>query len=278
MDGAPLWSLDHCSDRQYFHKFTDVVRILAEWFEPYGGLRGKDVLEFGCGEGTVALGIALQHEPRRVVGAEILDVHENCLPYARKNLGLDALPDNLSLVRIEPGEDIARLGTFDRIYSWSVFEHVHPDLLLRAFQSLKAALAPGGVVFLQISPLYFSRDGSHLAPWIPVPWGHLTMDSDAYFQQLMSAPDTPPDLRNAWSVYIPIDAPRQEERKILWETYRTLNKATAPQLEQLARQAGLTIVRDFRTTADGAIPPELAKDFDENILLTEQIVWLLQHS
>ena len=250
MKSAQQWSLDHCKNDQYRHKFTTVVRILSEWFEPYGGFAGKDVLEFGCGEGTVALGVALQHRPARMVGVEVLDVYEKCLPFARDNLGLDALPANLALRKIAPGADIAGLGKFDCVFTWSVFEHVSQELLPRAFETLKGALKPGGAIFLQISPLFYSRDGSHLAPWIPVPWGHLALQADDYYRRLLAAPQTPDDLKSHWSVYIPADAEQTEERRLLWETYDTLNKATAPQLARLAAQAGLKIVRDYRTRND----------------------------
>jgi SAM-dependent methyltransferase len=276
MEIKRTWSLDLCRNDQYRHKFTDVVRILAEWFEPYGGFEGKDILEFGCGEGTVALGLALQHRPRRVVGVEILDVYKKCLPFARDNLGLESLPDILSLHKIAPGAGFADLGKFDCVFTWSVFEHVSQEFLPEAFEMLKKALKPGGVIFLQISPLYYSRDGSHLAPWIPVPWGHLALQADDYYKRLLSAPATPDHLRSSWSVYIPMDAEQAEERRVLWETYDTLNKATAPQLARLAAQAGLKIVRDYRTRNDDPIPSDLAEIFNEDVLRTEQIVWMLQ--
>ena len=112
MTDALRWSLDHCTNEDYRHKFTDVVRILGEWLEPYGGLTGKDALEFGCGEGTVALGVALQHRPRRMVGVEILDAYENCARLARDNLGLDALPENLQFRRIRAGGGYLRPRSF----------------------------------------------------------------------------------------------------------------------------------------------------------------------
>jgi SAM-dependent methyltransferase len=278
MKSERRWSLDHCKNDQYRHKFTDVVRILVEWFEPFGGLAGKDVLEFGCGEGTVALGVALQHEPKRMVGVEILDVYEKCLPFARDNLGLESLPENLTLHKITPGDDISGLGNFDFIFTWSVFEHVSQQLLPAAFKTLKRALNPDGVIFLQISPLFYSRDGSHLAPWIPVPWGHLALQADEYYRRLLAAPKTGDNLRASWSVYIPSDAEEAEERRLLWQTYDTLNKVTAPELMRLATQSGLKIVRDYRTKNDDAVPATLAEVFHEDVLRTEQIVWLLRHA
>lgn len=272
------WTTQNCEDKIYSHKFNDVVRIISEWFEAHGGVAGKDVLEFGCGEATVALGLALQKKPQRLVGVEILDVVFKCADYARKNLGLETLPNNLELYKIEPGQRLTDLGTFDFIYTWSVFEHVRRDTLQDAFRSIADVLRPGGVVFLQISPLFYSRDGSHLAPWINQPWGHLSMEHDVFKETLWDAPATPEALRKAWSVYIPLDADQEIEQQKLWETYVTLNKTTAPQLERAAADAGLQIIRDYRTKNDDAIPLDIAEIYDEDTLRTEQIVWLLTHN
>jgi SAM-dependent methyltransferase len=272
------WSIDRCHSDIYRNKHLNVVRILDEWFEPHGGLAGKDVLEFGCGEGTVALGLALQKKPSRVVGVEILDVFEQCFPLAQENLGLHSLPKNLELHQIVPGQDLSHFGMFDCIYSWSVFEHVTQDLLPVVFKGIKSVLKPNGTMLLQISPLYYSCYGSHLSPWIPIPWGHLTLQNDVFYQHLMSAEETPNDVRSAWAVYIPIDAKREIERRILWETYSTLNKVTAPQLARIINGSGLKIVRDYRTVAETPVPKELSELFSEDILKTEQIVWMLQHA
>ncbi len=167
---TPVWAFNSKTLADYRHKFENTCGILSDWFQPYGGLAGRDVLEFGCGEGTMATGIALQYEPRRMVGVEILDIVCQCSRFARQNIGLERLPDNLELHQIKPGADLTAFGKFDAIFTWSVFEHVDPSLLARAFRTLAAVLKPGGALFLQISPLFYSATGSHLFPWIPVPW------------------------------------------------------------------------------------------------------------
>lgn len=259
------------------HKFTEVVDIIADWFEPFGGVEGKDLLEFGCGEATVALGMALRKAPRQVVCVEILDVINRCEENFRKDFGLDKIPANLKPQQISPGQDLRNLGVFDFIYCWSVFEHVKRDMIEVAFRTISDVLKPNGVLFLQISPLYYSWSGSHLSPWIDVPWGHLLTEDATYRQALYDAAETDELIRKAWSVYIPVDAPKEVERDLLWETYSTLNKVTAPHLERAARLAGLKIVRDYRTKSDRIIPQELSEIFDEDVLRTDQIVWLLRH-
>lgn len=274
MENETIWKSDNPIHQ---HKFTNVVDIISDWFQPYGGVAGKDVLEFGCGEGTVALGMALRKAANRVVGVEILDVIDECEANARANFGVPTLPVNLHPKKISPGQNLRPFGLFDFIYCWSVFEHVKHDMLETVFRSIADVLKSDGVLFLQISPLYYSREGSHLAPWVGQPWAHLTMEHEDYRKALYNAPPTDEYVRKAWSVYIPLDAPKKEERDALWETYGTLNKATAPQLERAAASAGLKIVRDYRTKCDDPIPQDLLEIFHEDILRTEQIVWLLRH-
>lgn len=270
------WSEDLIRDPLYRAKFVNCPDIIEHWLSEAGGLAGKDVLEFGCGEGTMALGVALRKDPARVIGVEILDVHSQCLPIARRQIGLEALPDNLHLRQIEPGADLTQWGKLDVIYSWSVFEHVSQDLLDAAFASIRAALKPGGAFFLQISPLYYSPNGSHLEPWVLDPWAHLWMQEDLFRRRLWNAPETPPKVRSEWAVYIPTDAALEFERQALWATYSTLNKITAPQLARLAVHAGFEIVRDYRTQARDQPPAELLEIFSPDVLTTEQIVLLLR--
>ena len=272
------WSIEKIQDPLYRTKFVTVPDIISDWLSETGGVYKKDVLEFGCGEGTMALGMALRKQPQRVVGVEVLDVYEQCLPMARQQIGLQSLPHNLFLRKIAPGSDLTRFGTFDVIYSWSVFEHVSQDMLAPALGSIKSALNPDGSFFLQTTPLYYSANGSHMGPWIPEPWAHLWMQHDVYQRKLLEAPTTPPNVRSEWSVYIPLDADQITERAALWNTFLTLNRITAPQLCRLVTEAGFKIVRDYRTRDEIPIPPNLAEIYNEDILTTQQIVLLLRHA
>lgn len=272
------WSIDKIQDPLYRTKFVEVPDIIAEWLCDSGGLYKKDVLEFGCGEGTMALGTALRKEAQRVVGVEVLDVFDQCLPLAKQQIGLEALPDNLHLQKIAPGSDITEWGQFDVIYSWSVFEHVSQAFLPRALETIKAALKPDGFFFLQVTPLYYSSNGSHFAPWIPEPWAHLSMQHDVFRERFFNAPETSAKVRNEWTVYLPANADTPTERAVLWDMYLTLNKVTAPQLCRLACEAGFKIVRDYRTTCDQPVPQHLSEVYSEEVLKTEQIVLLMQHA
>ena len=76
---------DRLTDPVYRQKFFAVTDVIAEWVSNHGGLAGRDILDFGCGEATMALGIALRYGARRVVGVEIHGEIDNAVPYGPVN-------------------------------------------------------------------------------------------------------------------------------------------------------------------------------------------------
>jgi cyclopropane fatty-acyl-phospholipid synthase-like methyltransferase len=243
----------------YRNKFVNVPDTIADWVRDYGGLAGRDVLDFGCGEATMALGIALRHAAHRVVAIETHAEIDNCVPYAKAELGLDILPANLELIRVQPDSTLDPLGTFDVIYSWSVFEHVSQELIVSCFEKIKRVLRPQGVMFLQTTPLYYSAEGSHLKPWVPAPWAHLSMQQSLLYEALRRKTDS------------------EEQANHLQWVYETLNRVTAPQLLRAARRAGFEILREYTTSDDMEIPLEVKERYNESVLRTNQLVFLARH-
>lgn len=261
-----------CANRIYRHKMVNFAQVTVDWC---GDVTGRKVLELGCGDGTVALGMALQHSPSRVVAVDTDNVHQNCLALARDNIGIIGLPDNLSLHQIEPGQDLSGFGLFDVAYSWSVFEHVEQRYLSRVLATVRDALKPESVFFLQISPLYYSAFGSHLQPWVPEPRAHLSMQNDTFRAIYYQAPDASEEAREGWAPNANDIDPRAE-RDGGWKTYETLNKITAPHLVRLAEGVGFEIIKDYRTLNEHPIPAQLSDIYNRDTLLTEQVVLLLR--
>ena len=56
--------------------------------------------------------------------------------------------------------------------------------------------------------------------------------------------------------------------------YESLNKATAPGLLRAAKDAGFTIVREYYTRDSETPPSELLEVFHEDVLMTDQLVFL----
>lgn len=254
------WSADKIDDATYHAKFIDVPRVISDWLSEHGGIAGKDILDFGCGEATMALGLALQYGPRRVVGVEIHDEIDNALPYATAQLGLDRLPDNLELRLVDPDASLEALGTFDIIYSWSVFEHVSQELIVDCLAKMRRVMRPDGIMFLQTTPLYYSAEGAHLMPVVAAPWSHLSMQQDRLYDELR---------RNA-------DSPEQAEH-LQW-VYERLNRVTAPGLLRCAEQAGFAVIKEYRTYNEIVVPEDLKEIYTMEALTTNQLVFLAKHA
>jgi len=241
-------------------RFVDVPATVADWLAPYAVLEGAEVLDFGCGEGIAALGLAMRFGPKRVVGVDIMPDPERCLSVAKAHLGIDSLPANLQLHRVRPGYLHDANDRFDFAYSWSVFEHVDQTLLDHSISLVSSALRPGGVFLVQIEPLYYSAEGSHLFHVLKQPWIHLRMQHNR-LEDLLRRTLSDVDQANA-----------------LWSTYCTLNRITHQDLVARIRKGGFEILRTLTTTQDVAPPAELLGAFDKAALVTNQVVVLARKS
>ena len=111
----PTWSPASIKDEIIRTKFINLPKIISEWVEKHIDLSNAEILDFGYGEGITALGMALQYQPSRVVGVDIMPDPERCLPIAQSELGLSSLPDNLELHRVKSGHLHSENDYFDII-------------------------------------------------------------------------------------------------------------------------------------------------------------------
>lgn len=253
-----VWCPETISNETYRTKFNNLPGIIGDWLSDHGGLAGREILDFGCGEATTALAIALGNPSSRVVGIDIMPDFSLCAGLARDQLGLDALPDNLALHGVVPGALHDQTDRFDVIYSWSVVEHVEDRLLPNTLGLLRERLKPGGRLFIQIAPLFFSEDGSHLMAWVPEPWGHLLNQHDVYLDKLHLA------------------CASEANFETLRSMFETLNRLTGDELVGHAHDAGFSVTRQFRSDRNTLIPERLRQVYRPEILLNEQIVLLLE--
>lgn len=250
------WSEEAITDEDFRAKFIKLPGIIQEWVREHLVLEGSDVMDFGCGEGITALALALKLKARQVVGIDIMPDIERCLPKAQAQLGLERLPENLTLYRVEPGHLHDHHDRFDLIYSWSTFEHVDQRIFGDVLLRLRGTLKPGGLLFVQIAPLYYSSEGSHLFHKISERWGHLLDQESVFYDKLAAA------------------VPDEEELRALWSTYRTLNRLDAGELVDALRNYGFEILRTYTTQEDYELPEKLRSVFQEEALRTNQIVAL----
>lgn len=120
---------------------------------------GERVLDFGCGLGYHAIGLA-------EAGADVvgLDINERWLATARRNADARAC----QRVRFTDSLDGE---VFDVVLSYNSMEHFsEPASILT---QMRDALAPNGRVMIAFSPPWLSAYGAHMNQITPVPWVHL---------------------------------------------------------------------------------------------------------
>jgi SAM-dependent methyltransferase len=124
-----------------------------------GGSRASTTLELGCWDGMVSG--ELQRMGRQATAVD--NRAEGFDPRATA-AGARLLQQDATHLEFED-------ASFDCVFSYDAFEHVGaPDLVL-----LEAARVtkPGGHVFLEFGPIYFSPRGQHLYRSIRVPYCHV---------------------------------------------------------------------------------------------------------
>jgi ubiquinone/menaquinone biosynthesis C-methylase UbiE len=137
--------------------------ILESYADRLGDLRGKSVLDVGCGLGGKT--VAYAEAGARVTGVDISEDNiSRCVEFARSR-GVEAVFTAGDAERLPFAE-----GAFDAIIANDSLEHfASPEGALR---ELARVLKSGGSIFLFFTP-WGSPLGSHLYDYIHTPWCHL---------------------------------------------------------------------------------------------------------
>lgn len=255
MDADRFRSLAEAAPPDLRQKLLVLPAIVADWLEPHGGLAGRKIMDFGCGLGELATGLAFAEPEAEVIGLEVT-AEPTRLSAALDPLGL-APPPNLSFRQVALGE-VGEDDGFDLIVSWSVFEHIQRNQFDAVMARLKTRLKPGGLLFMQVSPLFFSPEGSHFWALGYTDWQHLTRELSEVREDL-----------DASSL-------NDRQRELHWKLFLRLNRFTAPDFERRLAAAGYSVLRRQIDRIDREPPAELLTAYDREALMTEQIVLLLR--
>jgi len=127
-------------------------------------LRGRTVLDFGCGRGEDAVAIA-QHGAQFVTG---LDIREDLLQAARRRAHEAGVGSRTRFTQ-------NAAAPADVIVSLDAFEHLHdPDTALAQMYSL---VKPGGRALIAFGPTWYHPRGGH--SFSVFPWAHLVFTERA---------------------------------------------------------------------------------------------------
>ena len=150
-----------CGGGAYKGKSKLAVLMGSEFFSK---IAGKTIIDFGCGEGTDAVEMALRGA-RRVIG---IDIREDVLQVARRN-AISAGVHDTCLFATSTNE------LADVVVSMDAFEHFSvPGEVLRIMNSL---LNPSGEVLVCFGPTWYHPLGGHL--FSVFPWAHLVFSEKA---------------------------------------------------------------------------------------------------
>lgn len=123
-------------------------------------LSQASVLEVGCGYGEQCAALQDIYQAR-VVGID---------PWPRIKQGPYAARDFYRNEDITAQDISKKMGPFDYICSYDVFEHI--DKPRAALESVFSLLAPGGKAYLKYN-LHRGASASHLMKYLDFPWVHL---------------------------------------------------------------------------------------------------------
>jgi len=183
-----------------------VPKIVQSSLNPFIDLKSSTFIDFGCDLGLKTYGYSKSIGLRKIVGIDIQDNFVNLPQVLNKIVGDAALPDNLEFMAIEKGGSLDRLSPADGFISWSVFEHIDRDVLMRVAGDLFDTLRPGAVSFVQVNPLYLSPYGSHLRHILDTPWQHLFFEGDDLKEHILAKLNFNHQAAEAaWSLYLSLN-------------------------------------------------------------------------
>jgi ubiquinone/menaquinone biosynthesis C-methylase UbiE len=220
----------------------DAVDEVIEFLRPEGiEVSGSEVLDLGCGDGIISLGLLRRAGAARVMGCDLFEVDrpflaEKCIEHGEPPISES---EAISFVVSDPTRLPFDDNSFDVVTAWSVFEHVlDPRPLLR---EVVRVLRPEGVVFLQIWPLWNSEHGSHLWTWFDQPFQHLMLNKDEVREHLEEKiPDE--DLASA-----------------MFDLYRSCNKISIDELQMAMIDAGLFLCKVDVVSSSFHVPRDLQR-------------------
>lgn len=138
--------------------------LLRVYPELLDRIRGRRVLDFGCGPGTQSVALAVAGAAS-VVG---VDLNPRALEEARRTAEEHGVSARVQFVQAL-GPD--HRGGFELVVSQNSMEHFRdPEAILRTMAN---ALAPKGEMLVTFGPPWFAPYGAHVHYFTKLPWVHL---------------------------------------------------------------------------------------------------------
>lgn len=224
-------------------KEADELAYGAERLRALGdpaALAGRVLLDLGCGAGIKTAAYAAGAPTARLVVG--MDRDEAAVARAAEAARRRGGRGPAFLVADAAALPL-REGCVDLLLSENAFEHI-PDVAA-ALRETARVLRTGGRAALQFFPLYYSRYGSHLWDYLPIPWVHVWASPGTVFaafrrRLLAEVPRLRRELRGVVGPGEILGHLRYSRVQFL-----TLNRLTPARFYRLVSQAGEWRLEEF---------------------------------
>ena len=201
-------------------------------------VHGKDVLDFGCGDGPLSRYLAATKRPRRVIG---VDLNPQAIERAVAAAGSPppgvVLEFKLGSTEGLPVPD----QSIDTLVAFDCLEHVMAPAPI--FRDWYRVLRPGGRCLIEWFP-YKGPWGPHMESLIPIPWAHVVFGQNAMFRAAEAIYDLPEFTPRHWDLD---EAGQKKPNKWrAWSTFKEqgyINELDLAGLRRLVSAAGFQIAR-----------------------------------
>jgi len=216
------WNRGH--EDWFFRHFDHAALVVTDYLLKQHPLLKGRILDVGCGDGLIDLGIFLRVQPEELVGIDPFKGFER-LPgvLAANHLPNDLLDDPRLQFRAEDGNAIPYPDDyFDVVVSWGSLEHIAGGYG-EALGEIRRVLKKDGLLFVHPG-LYYGALGNHLGEFFDDPFVHLKLAPEELRRAVLSTP--PKRMDRAGHVATP------EE---YWRWYMELNPIRVADFERELR-------------------------------------------
>ena len=203
-------------------------------------LRGKDILDFGCGDGALSLHLAMEEGASSIIG---VDLEPTAIARAKTALESTKLPRSVRIEFLEGSTNGLPIPdkSIDVLVAFDCLEHVMSPLPI--FRDWFRVLRPGGRCLLEWFP-YRGPWGPHMESLIPIPWAHVLFGQQAMFRAAARLYDLPQFVPRHWDLdSTGIKKPNKWKQ---WSSFREqgyINELDIKTFRSITQAAGLRINR-----------------------------------
>ncbi len=211
----------------FFRHFDHAALVVTDYLLQQDPLLRGRILDVGCGEGLIDLGILLRMQPEELVGIDPFRGFDR-LPevVAANGLPTDVLDDpRLKFLAADANEVPFSDDHFDVVVSWGSLEHIAGGYA-KALREIRRVLKRDGLLFVHPG-LYYGALGNHLGEFFDDPFIHLKLPPQQLREKVLGT--EPQRMDRAGHVATP------EE---YWRWFTELNPITVAGFEKELRDLG----------------------------------------